>query len=125
MTSEGATGPVTFAADITGARGNNYALVVGNQTFTNTSDFIRVTPAELLAATGQPLQSTSNRTVTVTYQVRQDSQVLASITRTLTIGPWDGTATYAPAPVLPPVIAAGQSVTVSYDLTGVTEVSSP
>lgn len=125
MTGEGATGPVTFAADITGARGNNYALVAGDKTFTNTSDYIRVTPAELLAATGQPLESTSNRTVTVTYEVRRDSRVLAQISHTLTIGPWDGTASFAPAPVLPRVIAAGQSVTVSYDLTGVTTVAAP
>jgi hypothetical protein len=125
MTGAGATGPVTFAADITGPRGNNYALRVGHQTFASTADYIRVTPAELLAAAGQPLQSTSSRTVAVTYQVRQGGQVLAAASDTLTIGPYDGTSTYAPAPVLPQVIAAGQSVRVSYDLTGVSTVSDP
>ena len=125
MTGAGATGPVTFAADITGQRGNNYALVVGDKTFFNTSDYIRVTPAELLAAVGQPLTSASSRTVTVTYQVRQDSHVLAQASDTLTVGPYDGTSTFAPAPVAPRVVASGQSVTVSYNLTGVTTVSDP
>lgn len=125
MTGAGATGPVTFAADITGARGNNYALVVGDRTFTSTSDYIRVTPAELLGATGQSLPGAANRTVTVTYEVLRDSHVLASISHTLTFGPWDGSSSYAPAPVLPSVIAAGHSVTVSYDLNGVNTVASP
>ena len=98
MTGAGATGPVTFAADITGPRGNNYALVVDGKTFTDTSDYIRVTPAELLAAAGQPLESTSNRSVTVTYQVRQGGQVLAQTGETLTIGPYDGSTTYVPGP---------------------------
>jgi len=125
MTGAGATGPVTFAADIVGARGNNYALVVGDKTFGNTSDYIRVTPAELLAAVGQQLVSASSRTVTVTYQVRHDSQVLAQASDTLTIGPYDGTSTYAPAPVAPRVVTSGQSVTVSYNLTGVAAVVDP
>ena len=126
MTGAGATGPVTFAADITGPRGNNYALVVDGKTFTDTSDYIRVTPAELLAAAGQPLESTSDRTVTVTYQVRQGRRVLAQTGETLTIGPYDGSATYAPAPVVAQVVASGQSVKVSYDLTGVgPQVSNP
>jgi hypothetical protein len=125
LTGAGATGPVTFAADIIGPRGNNYALVVGDETFGNTSDYIRVTPAELLAAVGQQLISASSRTVTVTYQVRQDSHVLAQTSDTLTIGPYDGTSTYAPAPVAPRVVASGQSVTVSYDLTGVSNVVDP
>ena len=126
MTGAGATGPVTFAADITGPRGNNYALVVDGKTFTDTSDYIRVTPAELLAAAGQPLESTSDRTVNITYQVRQGSTVLAQTGETLTIGPYDGTTTYAPAPVVPPVVTSGQAVKVSYNLTGVgPEVSDP
>jgi hypothetical protein len=126
MTGAGATGPVTFAADITGPPGDNYALVVGRKTFTNTSDYIRVTPAELLAAVGQPLESAADRTVTVTYQVRQGSRVLARTSDTLTIGPYNGSSTYAPAPVVPHVVAAGQPVKVSYDLTGVgPQVSDP
>ena len=126
MTGAGATGPVTFAADITGPRGNNYALIVDGKTFTDTSDYIRVTPAELLAAAGQPLESTSDRTVNVTYQVRQGRSVLAQTGETLSIGPYDGTSTYAPAPVVPPVVASGQAVKVSYNLTGVgPEVSDP
>lgn len=126
MTGAGATGPVTFAADITGQRGNNYALKVGDKTFTDASDYIRVTPAELLAAAGQPLESTSDRTVTVTYQVRQGGHVLAQASDTLTVGPYDGSSTYAPAPAVPKVVASGQEVKVSYNLTGVgPEVSDP
>jgi hypothetical protein len=125
MNGAGATGPVTFAADITGPRGNSYALLVGDQTFTSTSDFIRVTPAELLAAAGQPLESASSRTVAVTYQVRRGKHVLAQVSDTLSIGPYDGTSSVAPAPVVSRVVAAGQSVTVSYDLTGVSTVVDP
>lgn len=126
MTSPGATGPITFAADITGKRGTSYALTVGTTTWTNTSDYIRVTPAELLAAAGDSLQSASSRTVTVTYQVRDGSRVLAQTSETLTVGPYDGTSTFAPAPVAPKVVASGQSVKVSYDLTGVgPQVSDP
>jgi hypothetical protein len=81
MNGAGATGPITFAADITGPQGNNYDLLVGDQTFSNTSDYIRVTPAELLSAAGQQLQSASSRTVTVTYRVRQGSKWVPSRTR--------------------------------------------
>jgi hypothetical protein len=126
MTSPGATGPITFAADITGARGTSYALTVGKTTWTNASDYIRVTPAELLAAAGDSLESASSRTVTVSYQVRDGSRVLAQTSETLTMGPYDGTSTFAPAPVAPKVVASGQSVRVSYDLTGVgPQVSDP
>ena len=121
----GATGPITFAADITGPRGTSYALLVDGHTFTSTSDHVRVTPAELLAAAGQPLESASSRTVTVTYQVRQGGHVLAQAADTLTFSPYDGTSSVAPAPVVPPVIASGQSVTVSYNLTGVSTVVHP
>src|SRR5262249_4264010 len=38
---------------------------------------------------------------------------------------YDGTATVAPAPVVPQVVASGQPVQVSYDLTGVSTVSNP
>src|SRR6202034_2025132 len=90
------------------------------------SDYIRVTPAELLAAAGDSLESTSNRTVTVTYQVRQGKRVLAQTSETLTGWPYDGTSTYAPAPVVPPFVASGQSVKASYNLTGVgPQVSKP
>jgi hypothetical protein len=125
MNGAGATGPVTFAADLTGARGNNYDLLVGHKKFTSTSDYIRVTPAELLAAVGQPLQASSSRTVTVTYQVRQGTHVLAQAGDTLTFGPYDGTSSVAPAPVVPQVIASGQSVKVSYSLAGVSSVTDP
>ena len=125
MNGAGATGPVTFAADITGSRGNNYALLVGGHRFTSTSDYVRVTPAELLAAAGHPLKSTSTRTVTVTYQVRQDGHVLAQARDTLKIGPYDGTSSVAPAPVVARVITSGQSVKVSYNLAGVSTVVDP
>ncbi len=98
MNGAGATGPVTFAADITGPRGDNYALLVGRQRFTSASDDIRVTPAELLAAAGQPLQSAASRAVTVTYQARQGEHVLAQASDTLVIGPYDGTSSVAPGP---------------------------
>jgi hypothetical protein len=125
MNGAGATGPVTFAADITGPRGNNYALLVDGRKFTSTSDDIRVTPAELLTAAGQPLESASSRTATVTYQVRQGGHVLAQTSETLTIGAYDGTSSVAQAPVVPQATASGQPVKVAYNLAGVSTVVDP
>lgn len=127
MTGAGATGPVTFAADITGARGTSYALTVGKTTWRNTSDYIRVLPAELLAAAGDSLDSASSRSLTVTYEVLRGSRVVAQVSEKLTVGPYNGTTEYAPAPVLSrQVVAAGQSVKVAYNLTGVaSQVADP
>ncbi|MFB7594437.1 S8 family serine peptidase [Streptomyces sp. NPDC056160] len=122
----GLAGPVTIAGDVTGAGPHaTYTLTVGKQTFRSHTPAIRLTPAQLLAAAGLPLTATTDRQVTVTYQVLENGRTRATATRTLTVGPSDGTSTEALAPKAPATVPAGRPVTVSYDLTGVANTSSP
>ncbi|WP_189315606.1 S8 family serine peptidase, partial [Streptomyces brasiliensis] len=124
---EGLAGPVTFAADVTGVsgRGARYTLTVGSTVFRSATPAIRVTPARLLAAAGLPLTSTEDRRITVPYRVLLDGHTRASTSRTLTLGPSDGTYAEATAPKAPATVGAGRPVTVSYDLTGVASTSDP
>lgn len=123
---KGLNGPVTFAGDVTGTGpGTTYALNIGSQTFTSRTPAIRITPEQMLTAAGLPLISTTDRQVTVTYRVLQDGRTRVSTTRTLTVGPSDGTTTEALAPKAPATVAAGKPVTVSYDLTGVAGTDKP
>ncbi|TFV33772.1 hypothetical protein E4K10_40300 [Streptomyces sp. T1317-0309] len=82
-----------------------------------------MTPAQLLTAAGLPLTSTTDRQITVTYRVLVDGRTRVSTTRTLAVGPSDGTYAEATAPDAPPTVGAGHPVTVSYDLTGVASTS--
>lgn len=125
-TGQGLTGPVTFAGDVTGLTGPaQYTLTVGDSLFRSATPAIRLTPARLLAAAGLPLTSTTDRQVTVTYRVLTGGHVRASTTRTLVVGPSDGTYKEATAPKAPATVATGHTVTVSYDLTGVAQLSDP
>ncbi|MFD8721439.1 S8 family serine peptidase [Streptomyces sp. NPDC059629] len=125
-TGKGLVGPVTFAGDVTGVTGSaRYTLTVGSTVFRSTTPAIRVTPARLLTAAGQPLVSSTDRKVTVTYRVLVDGRTRASTTRTLVVGPSDGTYAEATAPRAPATVSAGRPVTVSYDLTGVASLSAP
>ncbi|HEX4701921.1 MAG TPA: S8 family serine peptidase, partial [Pseudonocardiaceae bacterium] len=127
QTGEGLEGPITFGVDGTGIDGPglSYALTVGSTTVTAALPYARLTPRQLFAAAGQPLISASTRSFPVTFQVSRGRRVVASATRQLTFGPTDGTHAMAPAPVVPPVVAAGAPVTVSYDLAGVRGVNQP
>ncbi|MCW2871064.1 S8 family serine peptidase [Actinacidiphila oryziradicis] len=124
---EGLVGPVTFAGDVTGLRGAHatYSLTVGSTVFRSSTPAIRVTPRQLLAAAGLPELSTTDREVTVIYRVVVGGRTWATAQRTLAIGPSDGRYAEATAPQAPAVVTAGHSVTVSYDLTGVENVSAP
>jgi hypothetical protein len=127
-TGEGLVGPVTIGADVTGLPahgGVSYALLIGSHAFGSATPSIRLTPAQILTAAGLPVTATANRQVSLTFEVLQGQRVLASATRQLMFGPTDGSYAEALAPVVPPVVAAGQPVRVSYDLTGVRHVSSP
>ncbi|HVV18807.1 MAG TPA: S8 family serine peptidase [Pseudonocardiaceae bacterium] len=126
-TGEGLVGPVTIAADVTSLPTGHptYVLTVGRKEFTSTTPAIRLTPTELLTAAGQPVVSSTARTISYTFQVRQGRQVLASAQRQLTFGPTDGTYAEALAPHAPATVRAGSPVTVSYDLTGARDVVSP
>ncbi|MGW5061937.1 S8 family serine peptidase [Streptomyces sp. NPDC004096] len=123
---EGLVGPVTFAGDTTGVTGRaQYTLTVGKTVFRSDSPAIRVTPAQLLTAAGLPLTSTTDRQITVAYRVLVDGRTRVSTTRTLAVGPSDGTYAEATAPDAPATVGAGHPVTVSYDLTGVASTSDP
>ncbi|MGW0080341.1 S8 family serine peptidase [Streptomyces sp. NPDC003393] len=126
-TGEGLVGPVTFAGDVVGLDGERaqYTLTVGSTVFRSHGPAIRVTPHQLLAATGLPDVSDTDRRVTVTYRVAVHGRTRATATRTLTVGPSDGRYAEAAAPKAPAVVPEGHPVTVSYDLTGVENVSAP
>ena len=67
---------------------------------------------------------TGNRTISIQVEVRRGrGQVLARTSRSLTFGPTDGTHVMAVAPVVAPVIKAGQPAQVRYDLTGLRSMS--
>jgi hypothetical protein len=126
-TGQGLVGPVTFGLDLVNLPAGplDYVLRVGSKEFHSNQPSIRALPADLLAAAGLPVISTGNRTLDYTLEVRHGSRVLVDTTRTLTVGPSDGTYTEAVAPVAPPVVAAGKPVTVQYHLTGVRRLSKP
>ncbi|MFF2510698.1 hypothetical protein [Streptomyces sp. NPDC058086] len=127
-TGEGLVGPVTIGADVTGLssrQGVSYVLRIGNKEFTSDVSAIRLTPTQMLTAAGLPVISPTDRQVSLTFEVRRGHRVLASATHELTFGPTDGGYVESLAPVVQPVVKAGHSVQVSYDLTGVRNVSSP
>ncbi|HET6297341.1 MAG TPA: S8 family serine peptidase, partial [Kribbella sp.] len=125
---QGLVGPVTFAADVTGLPQHakpQYRLTVGKSTFTSATPAIRVTPRQLLTAAGLPVISTADRSVDLTFQVLVGGKAQATVRRTLTIGPSDGRYVESTAPLAPATAQAGKSVTISYDLTGVTTATAP
>ncbi|MEV7322036.1 S8 family serine peptidase [Streptomyces sp. NPDC093970] len=130
-TGEGLVGPVTIGADVTGLTGPSehqgirYVLRVGKREFTSATPAIRLTPAQMLTAAGLPVASTADRRISLTFEVRRGHQVLCAARRELTFGPTDGGYAEALAPVVRPVVEAGHSVRVHYDLTGVRDVDSP
>ncbi|MEV6056684.1 S8 family serine peptidase [Streptomyces sp. NPDC052107] len=127
-TGEGLVGPVTIGADVTGLSdrdGVSYALRIHDHEFTSAVPAIRLTPTQMLTAAGLPVVSATDRQVPLTFEVRRGRRVLAATTHELTFGPTDGGYAEALAPVVQPVVKAGHSVQVRYDLTGVRNVSSP
>ncbi|MFB8177780.1 S8 family serine peptidase [Streptomyces sp. NPDC055966] len=127
-TGESLVGPVTIGADVTGLSdrdGVSYALRIKNHEFTSAVPAIRLTPTQVLAAAGLPVVSATDRQIPLTFEVRHGNEVLASTTHQLTFGPTDGGYAEALAPEVQPVVEAGHSVQVRYDLTGVRNVNSP
>jgi hypothetical protein len=126
---EGLVGPVTIAADITGLPQDcahvSYTLTEGTKVWKSDNPAIRVTPEQLLAAARLPVDSTADRSVSLTYRVVLNGRVVASKPDTLTIGPSNGQYAEATAPVAPATVPQGHSVTVHYDITDVTGISDP
>ncbi|MGY5014226.1 S8 family serine peptidase [Streptomyces sp. 900105755] len=127
-TGEGLVGPVTIGADVTGLTGDKgieYVLRIGKREFTSATPAVRLTPTQMLTAAGLPVTSTTDRRLSLTFEVRHGRQVLAAARHELAFGPTDGGYAEALAPVVQPVVEAGRSVRVRYDLSGVRNVSSP
>jgi hypothetical protein len=116
---------ITIAPDWTGlpAAGVHYRLSVASSTLA-TTPWARLQPPQLLAAAGEPVVSTTPRTVSLTYTATSGGQTLASTTVALTFGPSDGTSLSALAPVVP-AVSRGPVIPVRYDLSGVSPVTNP
>ncbi|MHA3702582.1 peptidase S8 [Jatrophihabitans sp. YIM 134969] len=123
---EGLVGPVTFGLDVTGLRpaAATYSLRVGTKTWKSSTPSIRITPTELLTAAGLPVVATTDRTVTYTVTVAQGT-TKSSATRTVVVGPTDGTYAEGLAPITAPTVAAGSGTSVTWDLRGARVVTHP
>jgi hypothetical protein len=100
-----------------------FALSVGGTTIASTP-WARLLPEQILGAAGLPLASTSSRTVNLTYRASEDGVQLAQASFALTFGPADATTRGMHAPLVPAVVN-GPTIPVTYDLTGVRNVSKP
>ncbi len=119
---------ITIAPDWTGlAPGAGqvaYTLAgPGGQVLARTP-WARLRPSAILASAGQPLESASPRSVTLTYTASRERVMLASATLTLTFGPWDGTTPSVAAP-LAPAVTSGPEIPVRYNLAGLSATGSP
>jgi len=115
---------ITIAPDWEGMPPDTqYALSVGG-TMLASARWARLLPEQILGAAGLPLASTSSRTVNLTYQASENGVRLAQSSFSLTFGPADATTRALHAPIVPAVVN-GSTIPVSYDLTGVRNVSNP
>jgi hypothetical protein len=125
-TGQWLAGPITIAADLVNATADlKFALIVGKTELVQDGRAFRLLPAELLAAAGLPVVSTTPRNVDFRYEVRRSGKVIASTDSRLVFGPSDGLITEPLAPVAPSVAVEGQDVLVHYDLTGLRYVDAP
>lgn len=118
---------ITIAPDWEGLTdGATFSLTVTGRTtpVLATTRWARLQPAQILAAAGLPLVSTTPRTVPLTYRATVGgTTVTANVS--LTFGPASaGVQGFALAPRVPAVVTGAQ-IPVTYDLTGVTGLASP
>jgi hypothetical protein len=124
MTGRNAKAWITIAPDWEGLPEEaRFSLTVGSTTIA-TTPWARVLPEQILGAAGLPLASNTPRTVNLTYQASEEGEVLAQAQLALTFGPADTTTRALHAPLVPPVVN-GATIPVTYDLTGVRNVSNP
>ena len=100
-----------------------YALSVGATTLA-TTPWARLLPEQILGAAGLPLASPTSRTVNLTYGASANGVSLAQTSFSMTFGPADATLRVSHAPVVPAVVTSS-TIPVTYDLTGVRNVSNP
>jgi hypothetical protein len=89
-----------------------------------TTPWARLLPSTIFAEVGQPLASSSLRTVKLQYDAYRGNVVLASIPVTLTFSASGSTSAAALAPSAP-LVETGNTIPVTYDLSHVDGVSSP
>jgi hypothetical protein len=127
LTGQLSQAPITIAPDWTGLPATpavTYRLTGPGKRTLAITPWARLTPQQVLASARLPLQSSTSRTVTLTYTASESGRTLATTTFTLTFGPWEGTTPTAPAPVAPSVVT-GPVIPVSYNLTGLADDKDP
>jgi hypothetical protein len=124
MTGRNAKAWITVAPDWEGLPEEaHFALMVGDTTIA-TTPWARLLPEQILGAAGLSLASSTSRTVDLTYQASVEGEVLAQARFSLTFGPAASDTRALHAPLVPAVVN-GATVPVTYDLTGVRNVSNP
>jgi hypothetical protein len=115
---------ITLAPDWEGLPPDaQYQLSVGGTTLA-TTPWARLLPEQILGAAGLALASSTSRTVNLTYGASASGASLAQANFSLTFGPADATVRVLHAPIVPAVVT-GSTIPVTYDLTGVRDVSNP
>lgn len=120
--------PITIAPDWVGIpNGTKYALFVTGHpsAVLATTPWARLMPSQILGAAGLSLVSSQQRTVSLTYRASQGVHIVREATFSMTFSSSDGLTYAPPAPVVPATVQAGQSVTVSYDLTHAAGINAP
>jgi hypothetical protein len=124
MTGRNAKAWITIAPDWEGLPEEaRFALTVGDASIA-TTPWARLLPEQILGAAGLPLASNTSRTVDLTYQASVNGEVLAQARFSLTFGPAAATTRALLAPLVPAVVN-GATIPVTYDLTGLRNVSNP
>ena len=119
-------GPITFGADVANpVSAARYRLIVGATNFDATTPSVRITPSQLLAAAGQPVVSTEDRSIPVSFEIMRGAKVVARSDVRVVVGPTDGSHFETLAPVVAPVVRAGHNVSVRYDLSSVADIDHP
>ncbi|HEY7047772.1 MAG TPA: S8 family serine peptidase [Jatrophihabitantaceae bacterium] len=115
---------ITVSPDWTGLDepGVRYDLSVGRHHLAPTP-WARLQPADILGAAGLPLESTTARTVHLTYTATSHGRT-TSVDVPITFGPTDGTTPSVVAPVVPSVVR-GATIPVHYDISRLTGATNP
>jgi hypothetical protein len=118
--------PITIAPDWEGLpAGAKYRLTVNGKpsAVLATTPWVRLTPAQILAAAGLPLASASNRTVQLQYSASVGARAVQP-SFSLTFGPAGATHGGGAPPAVAPVVS-GTTMSVTYDLANLQSVQNP
>jgi hypothetical protein len=112
---------ITIAPDWLGLPGGATFELSGPRGVLATTPWARLQPADIL---GQPIASSTSRTVALHYTASVGGRVIASTDIPLTFGPTDGTVQSVTAPLVPPVVRGG-TIPVHYDISRLTGATDP